>query len=127
MRLPRPVVRVLPDDDDANVGERRAIERCEDLGAGRIDLRAGRSALAEERPQLLHVVRLEVRQERLLPALLETYAIPCPAHVGTCRARRSATAMRSRSAARSSTNSACESDGSKARPENVTANTNQSQ
>ncbi len=62
MRLARAVVRILTDDDNANVGERRAIKRREDLGAGRIDLRTGRATFAQERTQLLHIVRLEVRQ-----------------------------------------------------------------
>src|SRR5690606_13286308 len=71
MRLPRPVVRILAEDDDLDRVERSGVEGGEDLRTRRINGRAGGLALAQERAQLPHVLALEPVADARLPGLLQ--------------------------------------------------------
>jgi len=65
------VVRVLAEDHDFDLMQRRGIERVENQRAGRVDLFAGGMLLAQELAQLGHVRLLELIPQGVFPAGFE--------------------------------------------------------
>src|SRR5690606_2729555 len=59
VRLSRPVIGILPDDDEFDRLERRRIKGGEDVAAGRVDDLSGRLLAAEKRAEFLHIGLLE--------------------------------------------------------------------
>src|SRR5690554_4594797 len=80
MRLPWPVVGVLADDDHLDAVQRRAVQRIEDQGSGRIDHLAGGLLGQQEFTQLLHVRLLELIAQRLFPVLGQLYGATAHDH-----------------------------------------------
>src|SRR4051812_1495478 len=90
MRLPRAVVRILAEDDDAHFVERRVPERVEDVGTGWINLLALRFLLAEKLRQRQHLRPIEVIADTLLPRGFQPHAIVQPSALSRrCSATRS--------------------------------------
>lgn len=75
MRLPWPVIRVLPEDDHFDLLERRRVERVEDQRPRREDHLAGGLFATQKRGQLLHVGFVELVAQGFFPASLELDAI----------------------------------------------------
>ena len=71
MGLARAVIRVLAEDDDLDLVQRRRVERVENHRARRIDFLARRALLLQEIAQLCHVGLVEFGTQCLLPARFE--------------------------------------------------------
>src|SRR5688572_9458642 len=88
MRLAGTVVRILPENDDADVLEGDGIERVEDAFRRRID-RLGNVGAAHELRQFLEGGLLEFLRELSFPGFGETHvhSPPITAVSGACRQR----------------------------------------
>ena len=71
MGLTRAVVRVLTEDDDFHLVQRRGVQRVENQWARRIDFLAGCPLLLQKVAQLCHVRLVELSTQCLLPARFE--------------------------------------------------------
>ncbi len=75
MRLPRPVIGILTQDDHLDLLERSRIERVEDHRPRWIDRLASGLLAPEKGTELDHVGLVELLAQRILPACLEPDAI----------------------------------------------------
>ncbi|MCY1311009.1 hypothetical protein D9M70_612610 [compost metagenome] len=80
MGLARAVVRVLADDDDLDLVQRRGIERVEDQRSGRIDHLAGGLLRAEEFAKFLHVGLVKLLAQSFLPTRFQFDTIVARVH-----------------------------------------------
>ena len=72
MRLPLAMIGVLPQDDDADLVERRQVERAEPLGRAGEDTLAAGALLGQEGLQRLHIGLVELGLQHRQPAFVQS-------------------------------------------------------